>query len=400
MAPATVAPLTNSELAALSDSELMEEAAATSAALASLAGRFVLLTAELDRRQGWRADGATSLEAWMVERCGVSHATARSYASVGERLFDLPELAQALCDGTLSFDKVRTVAPCARPDGDAEWAEVAATSSVRQLAELARSSAGPTEREAARDHDTRSLRFNDSVRTISAQLPDESYVAVRARLETRARAYPADGERGWDQRLADAFVEVLSAPEGRPPTGRPPSSKGPRPASSPSVVVAHTPLDTLLDPGSRLCAELERGGLISAETLRRLACDATLILAVDDDVGHTMYEGRATRDPTETQRRELWRRDRHCRFPGCANATFTNAHHLDPWTPTGPTDLPNLVLLCAHHHHRVHAKEWAVTGNANAELSFVGPTGRVMRSRPSPLWTRVSGPRPASAAAD
>ncbi len=162
-------------------------------------------------------------------------------------------------------------------------------------------------------------------------------------------------------------------------------------------MVAHTPLETLLDEQSTLCAELERSGLISAETLRRLACDATLVVAVDDDVGHTMYEGRATRDPTETQRRELWRRDRHCRFPGCTNATFTNAHHLDPWTPSGRTDLPNLVLLCAHHHHRVHAKEWTVTGNANAELRFVGPSGRVMLSRPSPLWTRVSRPRPASA---
>ena len=397
MAPtATVAPPSNAELAALSDTELMEEAAATSSALASLAGRFVLLTAELDRRQGWRAEGATSLESWMVERCGVSLPTARSYATVGERLFDLPHLAQGLCDGTLSFDKVRTVAECARPEGDAEWAEVAATSSVRELAELARSSRRPTETEAARAHDTRSLRFNDTLRTISAQLPDESYVAVRARLETRARAYPSDGETGWDQRLADAFVEVVSDPEG--PAGRPPgSAKGPRAASSPYVVVAHTPLVTLLESDSTLCAELERGGLISAETLRRLACDATLILAVDDDVGHTMYEGRATRDPTETQRRELWRRDRHCRFPGCANATFTNAHHLDPWTPSGHTDLPNLVLLCAHHHHRVHAKEWQVSGDANVELCFVGPTGRVMRSRPSPLWTRVSEPRPASA---
>ncbi len=27
-----------------------------------------------------------------------------------------------------------------------------------------------------------------------------------------------------------------------------------------------------------------------------------------------------------------------------------------------------------------------MTGNANEELSFTGPTGRVMTSRPSPLW--------------
>jgi hypothetical protein len=31
-----------------------------------------------------------------------------------------------------------------------------------------------------------------------------------------------------------------------------------------------------------------------------------------------------------------------------------------------------------------------MSGNANEELTFTGPTGRVMTSRPSPLWTRVT----------
>jgi Domain of unknown function (DUF222) len=386
MAAATVptsAP-TNAELAALSDIELMEEAAVTSRALASLAGRFVLLTAELDRREGWRAEGATSLESWMVERCGVSVPTARAYAGVGEALFDLPRLAAVLCEGSVSFDKVRTVAVGARPERDAELADAAKVHSVRELAELARSAHGRSESDAAHQHDARSLRFNDTLRTVNAQLPEESYGAVRACLEARARTSPSDVETAWDQRLADALVEVVTVPTG---------SRGDGVAASPYLLVAHIPLETLLDENSSLSGELERGGLVSAETVRRLACDAQLICAVDDDVGHTMYEGRARREPSETQRRELWRRDRHCRFPGCANATFTNAHHLDPWTPAGLTDLENLVLLCAHHHHRVHAKGWQVTGNANAELQFVGPTSRVMVSRPSPLWTRVSRPR-------
>ena len=57
-----------SSIATLSTSDLMEEAAATSRRLASLAGRIVLLAAELDRREAWRDEGATSLEAWLAER--------------------------------------------------------------------------------------------------------------------------------------------------------------------------------------------------------------------------------------------------------------------------------------------------------------------------------------------
>jgi len=49
-----------------------------------------------------------------------------------------------------------------------------------------------------------------------------------------------------------------------------------------------------------------------------------------------------------------------------------------------------LVLLCEHHHRRMHAREWSVSGDANEELTFVGPSGRVMTSRPSPRWTQVT----------
>ena len=126
-----------------------------------------------------------------------------------------------------------------------------------------------------------------------------------------------------------------------------PRRSGHHHAASPYFVVAHVPLAALVDAvgeESALAGELERDGLISTETVRRLACDATLAVGVDDDVGHTMYEGRARRTPTAAQRREVLRRDRHCRFPGCTNVTFTNTHHVVAWKPGGRTDLDNLAL--------------------------------------------------------
>ena len=126
---------------------------------------------------------------------------------------------------------------------------------------------------------------------------------------------------------------------------------------------------------SELAAELEHHGLIDLETVQRIACDATVVVAVDDSLGHTMYEGRARRFPTGAQRREVIRRDRHCRFPGCANATFAAVHHIEPWKPGGGTDLDNLVLLCKHHHGVVHRNGWSMTGNANEELRIDEPRG-------------------------
>jgi hypothetical protein len=150
--------------------------------------------------------------------------------------------------------------------------------------------------------------------------------------------------------------------------------------------VAHTDLSFLRGSSGR--AEVEQLGLLSREAIRRITCNATVALALDDAFGHTMYEGRAKRFATEAQRREIQRRDRRCRFPGCANNTFTDVHHIVHWVDQGLTDLPNLVTLCDHHHHRVHEGQWKMTGNANGILRFIGPSGRAMTSRPSPLWTR------------
>jgi hypothetical protein len=378
------------QLSKLSTEQLMDMAAQTSRRMASLAARFVQLTGELDRREGWRVEGATSLEAWIVERCGTSVPSARAYAHVGERLFDLPHLAAGLAEGALSFDKVRAAVDGATPETDRELAERAADSSVRELVEMARVVRGADVRSERRDYEGRSVRFNDTFRTVTAQLPQEAYTEVRTSLEARAKRFPSDGETGWDQRLADAFVSMLRGHQAGGGNGRG--------AAPPYTVVAHVPLAALLEePGAAsasedagLAGELERGGLVSLDTLRRIACEATLVVAVDDDVGHTMYEGRQRRFPSATQIREIHRRDRHCRFPGCTNAIFTNAHHIVPWKPDGLTDLPNLVLLCEHHHHLLHSKQWTMSGDANEELTFLGPSGRVMTSRPSPLWTTAA----------
>ena len=392
----TAAPLS---LSGLSDAALMEQAVETSRQVAALTGRLVLLSGELDRRQGWRSEGATSLEAWIVSQTGVSVPTARAQAHVAERLFDLPHLAAGLSSGELSFDKVRVVVDTATPETDAALAAQATGCSVRELADVARRArrdvrdggggvGGGAGRPSESDYERRSVRFNDTFRTMTAQLPPESYAELRATLEAGARQLPSDGTTPWDQRMADSLLALVrSDGRGVAKGGR----AGAGVAASPYTLVAHVPLEALLDEDSNVLGELERDGLIEAEAVRRLACDATFVVAVDDPSGHTMYEGRQRRYPTAAQRREIMRRDRHCRFPGCPNVTFAHPHHIKRWQrDRGPTDLPNLALLCDYHHHLVHSNAWTMSGDANAELTFVGPTGRVMTSRPSPLWTTVA----------
>jgi hypothetical protein len=378
LGPVVVASFSNEELGQRLDALFRLRAAAD--------GRIVELLGEVGRREAFRDEGATATEPWTVERFGVSQPTARAYAHVAEQAWDFPHLTASLCEGEISFDKFRTAIGVATPETDRELREQAKRCSVRELAALARTERGlALERRAEKDYELRSVRFNDQFRTMTAQLPPETYVETKSCLEARARELPSDGETPWDQRLCDALVETIrSVGAGRAGGG------------GTYFVVTHVPLAALVDESGEatdLAGDLERGELLSRDTVRRLACDATFTMAVDDEDGHTMYEGRARRDPTGAQRREVMRRDRHCRFPGCTNVTFTNVHHIVPWKPDGRTDLDNLALLCEHHHHRVHSTRWTMSGDANKELTFVGPTGRAMVSRPSPMWTAATDGR-------
>jgi Domain of unknown function (DUF222)/HNH endonuclease len=389
--PGTVAPPRRDRndlvgaAAAMSDEQIADRLDRLLRQKAALEGEIVVLFGEVDRRQSYRSDGATATEPWAVERFGVSSPTARAYTHVGEKAWDLPHLMGSLCAGEVSLDKVRALADVATPDTERDWAERAKECTVRQLAELARVHARPS---GAAPSDRRWLRFNERCRTMTVQLPAESFAEARNTLEARARSVPSDGETPWDQRLGDAFVDLIRSAL--------PGAAGRATTASPYFVVVHVPLAALVDESgatSDLAGELEHDGLISMEVVAQIACDATVAIGVDDDVGHTMYEGRARREPTETQRREIMRRDRHCRFPGCTSVTFTNVHHVVPWKPGGRTDLDNLALLCLHHHRLVHSKGWTMSGDANEELHVLGPTGRAMVSRPSPLWTALTARR-------
>jgi hypothetical protein len=375
--PDSTAPMDASDVAGLSDEEIFSLAEEAFALRSRQDALLCLLGGELDRRQRWRDSGATSLVAWLEQRLGLSASSARTYATVGEHLIHLPQVARALWEGQVSLDKAKVLAGVVTAQNEAGWVEAAAELSFRDLGDLVRSKQLPNRAADAAEQDKRSVRFNDALRTIVAQLPSVSYVEVRALLEQRAKKIDSDGETPYDQRLADALVSLC---QGEGANGGAP------------LVVAHVPFEVLTDPESELVGELGRGELISADVARRLACDATIIVALDDELGHTMYEGRAQRWPSAAQRREVWRRDRHCVFPGCHNVLFTNCHHVNAWEHGGSTDLDNLALMCVHHHYLVHSKGWSMRGDANVELHFLGPNGQVMTSRPSRLWAQVTDP--------
>ncbi|NJD18926.1 MAG: DUF222 domain-containing protein, partial [Gemmatimonadetes bacterium] len=121
-------------------------------------------------------------------------------------------------------------------------------------------------------------------------------------------------------------------------------------------------------------SELEDGTRVSAETSRRISCDAGLVRITHAPDGSVLDAGRRTRTIPPALRRALEARDRGCRFPGCG-LRFCDAHHVRHWTDGGQTSLGNTVLLCKHHHALVHEGGWRVLWDRDARPTFVDPRG-------------------------
>ncbi|MEV6623827.1 DUF222 domain-containing protein [Amycolatopsis sp. NPDC051106] len=116
-------------------------------------------------------------------------------------------------------------------------------------------------------------------------------------------------------------------------------------------------------------------GTISAAEARIHACDCMLIPAVLGTKSEPLDLGRRHRLNSTPLRHALYLRDRGCAFPGC---------HRPPrhWADGGPTELGNLVLLCAHHHRLLHRSGWQVRIAADGLPEFLPPVFLDKRRKP------------------
>jgi hypothetical protein len=88
------------------------------------------------------------------------------------------------------------------------------------------------------------------------------------------------------------------------------------------------------DAGAAPERSIEHGPRVSAETCRRLACDAGRVVMTHDRSGGVLDVGRKTRTVPPAIRRALRHRDEGCRFPGCTNR-ICDAHHVVHWADGG-----------------------------------------------------------------
>jgi hypothetical protein len=154
--------------------------------------------------------------------------------------------------------------------------------------------------------------------------------------------------------------------------GLDPGSRGDR-----CQVVIHVDAPVLADPAEQGLSSLSDGQHVSAETSRRIACDAATVVMTHSPDGSVLDVGRRTRTISPALRRALVQRDLGCRFPGCG-LSLCDAHHVKHWTDGGKTSLDNTALLCRFHHRLVHEEAFQLKRLPDGDLEFRRPDGRLL----------------------
>ncbi len=193
--------------------------------------------------------------------------------------------------------------------------------------------------------------------------PEISAEIYRDTATQREPAYPANAKRADAlEKLAESYL-----------AGKKEALNG----GDKYLIEIHTTADTLAEDGETAESQLKRGE-ISAETSRRLACDASVVEITEDQHGIPLDVGRKTRTIPPAIRRALKNRDGGCIFPGCCNDRYVDAHHIHHWADGGETKMDNLVLLCRYHHHLVHEGGFGITKDPAGTVQFTDPKGRIV----------------------
>lgn len=368
--------------------------------------RWLCLIREFDEREGWGGEGVMSCAHWLNWQCGIALGAAREKLRVAHALKGLPRISAAFAKGALSYSKVRAMTRVANVENEDYLLMIAEHGTAVHVETLVRAYRGLGRAEAReramQQHENRHFMVytNDhGALVFHGCMPAEQGALVMKALdavldtmfqETRdeaaqgvstdvpagtseARAEPAPN---MSQRRADALVRMAETvlAEGLKRTSN----------AQRYQVVVHVGADVLSDAAQRPCA-LESGPALGVDTVRRLACDASIVHLFEDAHGNPLDVGRKTRAISPALRCALEARDQGCRFPGCTHRRSVHAHHIKHWADGGETKLINLVQLCPYHHRLVHEGGFEVSVGVEGHLCFTRPGGQEIRARPPPL---------------
>jgi hypothetical protein len=360
--------------------------------------RWLLLVGEFDRREGYAPWELRSTAHWLNVHCGISLRTGHEQVRVARALHTYPAIAAAFCRGELSYSKVRAITRVVTPATEAQLLEWAPHATAAQLERIVAGHRRVSRTEAAEAHGARHLStLTDDDGSVVGTFrldPDEGAAFLAALtlakdlLKAKRSAEHKAEERSAERKAAERSAE-RSEDDCSPSPLRPAVANADALALMVETMLAsdhaasisrheRTLVMVHID-ADRAHAHLHDGPALDLDTARRIACDAPVCLLLRKGL-EVLGLGRTQRLPSRAQRRALMARDGGCRFPGCGERRYVEAHHVVHWTDGGPTDVDNLLLLCWRHHHAVHEGGFRMAF-ASGALTVWRPDGTVLESQ-------------------
>jgi hypothetical protein len=363
--------------------------------LDALTARVLAASDEVGEQHGLR-DAA----AWLAVQTRTTRREAHRDLTLGRALDQHSAVASALTSGELRTEQARAIVEAvdvlpAKVDADTRGLaettllELASRHDARDLKQIGKRILDVVAPEVGESHEEAVLAAEEAraASGVELTLSDDgdgrchgrftvpSHIGAMLRRHLLALANPArhteadlrDESGDWKplrRRLGEAFVEYVE---------RYPAAATPQTAGVNAAVVVTMTLDQLL--AEHATALLDDGSPMSAGQARRLACEAGIIPVVLDSKSQPLDIGRAARLFTKAQRIALGLRDGGCTAKGCeTSASGCHAHHDDPWSRLGLTDLANGRLLCPRHHRLAHDSRYAMTIHADNKVTYARRT--------------------------
>jgi hypothetical protein len=351
---------------------------------------------EFDELEGWCRPGLASCAHWLQWQCGTNLGAAREKVRVARALAELPKISKSFSEGRISYSKVRAMTRVATPRNEEYLLGIARHGTAAHVETVVSNYRRCKRLEALEAenhrHAHRELSWHsdgDGMWVLKGKFTAEQGALIEKALEG------AMNEMFEEQRNepADASAETSAGVDPHEPKPHPIATRradalervietflsggsAERPGGDRYLVNIHTGPETLTADGEGAESECEDCGKVSAETSRRMTCDASVVHWQEGKYSEPLNIGRKSRTIPPAIRRGLQRRDQGCRFPGCSCSKFVDAHHIRHWADGGETRMDNLVLLCRRHHRLVHEGGFGVRVQADGGIRFTYPDGR------------------------
>jgi hypothetical protein len=323
--------------------------------------------------------GQASAADWLGSVTGTSAGVAKGRLAAAERAAVTPGLAEALREGELSSAELKTVAGAATTAPESVHELLLLTgpgSSIGELTERAQAMKRATrskEHERARRirvHKGRHLRWHqDPEGGIRGEFScDEvEWAKVSPRLEAEAearwKAAGASAGESFEAHRLDAFLDLLGRSGGSERSDGAGGAVRTDTTARPHFLILLDAEAMARGQASKdeFC-EIDGVGPISVEVATDLIGDASLQFLIKDgqDIRCVTSATRHVRQRTEMA---LIVRDRTCAVPHCQKRRGLQIDHCDiDYSNNGPTDIANLVRICAEHHAMKTHGGWKLAG--------------------------------------